>query len=330
MAAILRSALGKGREFDLIRRFMGAAGTSSPGVLVGPGDDCAIVAGERLALTIDLSVEDIHFRRDWMTPEEIGARAAAAALSDLAAVAAKPIGLLVAIAFPVADARSYAARVIDGVRSVANDQGAMLLGGDVSRSLGSLGLDIAAIGSVEKPALRSGAQPGDSLWVTGRLGGAAAAVAAWLEDREPSAEARAAFVRPVPRWREAGWLAERGALHALIDLSDGLAGDAGHIAAASNVRIVLEASSIPVHDAARVHSPDRPLDLALHGGEDYELLLAAPAGVVERIVAEFERAFDLPLTRVGDVVEGEDVVLRTPDGEQELAGGFDHFTRTAS
>ncbi len=326
MVAMLSSALGGGAEFDLIRRFLGDRPLpASSAVLVGPGDDCTVVAGPRLALCVDLAVEDVHFRRAWMRPEQIGARAATAALSDLAAMAAAPLGLLAAVALPEADARSYAGRVIDGVRTTAEDAGAALLGGDVSRSPGPLILDIAAVGSVDRPILRSGAHPGDVLWVTGALGGAASAVGAWLDGEEPSTPARAAFLHPVARWREAIWLARRATIHALIDLSDGLAGDAGHIAAASGVRIALDAAAIPVHEAAAALGAARGLERALHGGEDYELLMATPRGAIDEIVAEFTRAFGTPLTRVGDVVEGEGVALRTQAGDQEIAGGFDHF-----
>lgn len=327
MRRVATTALGGGAEFDLIRRFLSRGGGVLPGnVLVGPGDDCAVVAGDPVALSLDLAIEDVHFRRAWLEPEEIGRRTTAAALSDLAAVAAEPIGALAALAVTAADAGDYAVRVMEGVRAAMDAAGAALLGGDLSRSPGPLVLDVAVIGTVSEPVLRSGACPGDELWVTGRLGGAAAAVRGWAEGKQPSAEARRAFADPRPKLEEARWLADRGVLHALIDISDGLGGDASHIAAASGVRIVLDAQAIPVHPGADADATERGLALALHGGEDYELLFAAPPGSVEALVPVFADVFGSPLSRVGAVAAGSGVALRREGGvEEEIGGGYDHF-----
>lgn len=318
--------LGPGREFDLIRRFLRAQGEPSADVEVGSGDDCAVLDAGRIALSIDLAIEGIHFRREWLTPEEIGYRAAAAALSDLAAIAARPVGLLAALAATSADAEEIGPSIMRGVLHAAAEAGAAVIGGDLTRSPGPIVLDVAVAGSVERPALRSGARPGDAVWVTGRLGGAAAAVAAWRDGIEPEADARAAFARPAMRLEEARWLADRGIVHAMIDVSDGIAGDAAHLAAASGARIVLDASDIPLHAALAQLEPARALELALRGGEDYELLFAAPPGVTEAHALEFTRAFGVPLANVGSVVPGTGVTLRRAGGEEEpLAGGFDHF-----
>jgi thiamine-monophosphate kinase len=295
--------LGPGAEFDLIRRFLGAGpADGARGVRVGPGDDCAVVAGDGIALTVDMAVEDVHFRRAWLEPAEIGFHAAAAALSDLAAMAARPLGVLASLALGPGDEEEYGARVMAGVAAAATDAGGALLGGDLTRSPGPLVVDIVAVGEAAKPVLRSGARPGDELWVTGRLGAAAAAVAAWLHDHEPSPDARAAFVRPAPRIREALWLAERGIPTAMVDLSDGIAGDAGHIAAASGVRVVVRADALPVAAAAATLGPAEGVRLAAAGGQDYELCFTARAGTVEGIAGEFGEAFGVELTRVGDVL----------------------------
>jgi thiamin-phosphate kinase len=250
---------------------------------------------------------------------------------DLAAMAAEPIGLLAGLALAEADAEELGPRIMHGVSAAAAEAGSVLLGGDLSRSPNAIILDIAVVGSVTEPVLRSGARAGDALWVTGCLGGAAAAVSAWLEGSVPSPEARTAFARPAPRLREARWLAEHAPLHALIDLSDGLAGDADHIAAASGVALVIEADAVPIHEAAGALVTGPALELALHGGEDYELLFAAPLGSVEKLVEDFAREFRVPLTRIGAVMDGSGVVLHSRDGsEQELSGGFDHFQQATS
>jgi thiamine-monophosphate kinase len=206
---------------------------------------------------------------------------------------------------------------------------APILGGDVARTDGPLVRDVDVLGEAARPVRRGGARPGAAVWVTGTLGGAAAAVHAWESGEVPPGAARAAFAHPVPRLAEARWLAERGVLQAMIDVSDGLAGDAGHLAAASGMRIVLHESAIPVHDSVRevVAGPADRLRLALAGGEDYELCFAAAAGAIEPLAAEFAARFGVALTRVGEVMAGEGVWLRAEGGgERPLAyPGFDHF-----
>ncbi len=328
--------LGAGVEFDLIRRFLHDAAAegddASPDarVLVGPGDDCAVVRAGPLAISVDLSVEDVHFRRAWLEPEEIGYRATAAALSDLAAVAAEPVGVLVSLAIAPAEHATLGPAILRGVRAAAHAVGARVIGGDVTRARDALTLDIVVVGHVERPVLRSGARPGDEVWVTGRLGAAAAAVAAWQAGRSPVPDARAAFAHPVPRTREAIWLHERAVLHAMIDVSDGVAGDADHLAAASDVNIEIDAAHVPVHPAAReTGDTDEGAVLAfvLHGGDDYELLFTVAPGTVGALAASFEAEFDTPLTCIGSVQDGTGVRLRQPDGTlQPLArGGYDHF-----
>jgi thiamine-monophosphate kinase len=298
--------LGPGAEFDLIRRFLGANPHPDPHpdprVRLGPGDDCAVVAGDGIALTVDMAVEDVHFRRAWLEPSEIGYHAAAAALSDLAAMAARPIGILASLALGPGDEEGFGAAVMAGVAAAASDTGAALLGGDLTRSSGPLVVDIVAVGEAASPVLRSGARAGDEVWVTGRLGAAAAAVAAWLDGRVPSPDARAAFARPTPRTREALWLAERGIPTAMVDLSDGIAGDAGHIGAASGARLVIRAEALPVAEAAAAMGPAVGVQLAAAGGQDYELCFTARVGTVDGVVGEFAEEFGVGLTRVGEVV----------------------------
>lgn len=322
------STLGPGREFDLIRRFMALdADTRLPvDVMVGPGDDAAVLSAHPLAISMDMSIEGVHFRRDWLTPEEIGWRAAMAALSDLAAMVARPVGILLSVAVSDDDANELAVRVVAGATEAARSVGARLIGGDVTRSPGPLVLDVVVLGEVSHPLTRDGARSGDEIWVTGRLGAPAMAVRDWMGGARPSSAARARFARPAARTREALWLRAHADLTAGIDLSDGLAGDVPHLAAASGASIVLDRSDIPVHEAAA----DTP-ELALTGGEEYELCLVAPPGSLQPVAAAFEQLFALPLTRIGVVEEaGGDaqVRLRMPDGTIGAmpAPGYRHFT----
>lgn len=330
-----RVILGPGGEFDLIRALLGGVPRpgSGPekGILVGPGDDCALLepGADPWAVTVDMSVEGVHFRREWLAPEEVGWRAAAAGLSDLAAVAAEPVAVLLALALPADEAtEEWATSLARGVAAAAASVGAALVGGDLTRSPGPLVVDVVALGRAPRPVLRDGARPGDELWVTGRLGAAGAAVLVWESGSPPVEPLRRAFARPTPRVAEARWLADSGVVRALIDLSDGLAGDVGHLAAASGCRALVQASAVPVAPgvAAVVGDPERALQLALTAGEDYELCLTAQPGALAPRAAEFRARFGVPLTRVGRLVEGEGVALERADGTvAPLGGGYSHF-----
>lgn len=319
-------------EFERIRSLIETVdGPSPPEVRLGPGDDAATLRvgdAEILVVSTDLSVEDVHFRREWLTWEAIGYRAAATALSDLAAMAARPIGVLVSLAVPP-DLDSYAlGELARGLGSCLREQGAALLGGDLSRSPGPVVLDVTVVGATRHPIERSGARAGDELWVTGSLGGAAAAAAAWSAGLEPEPSARAAFERPGPRTAEARWLACEADVHALIDLSDGLAADSEHVAAASGVRLELTTGAVPLHPVLEgLAQPEAALSLAVGGGEDYELLAALGPGFTAAASEAFEREFGVALTRVGRVTEGSGVDWLDERGSvrQPPAAGFDHF-----
>lgn len=320
-----RVRLGRGGEFDLIRRFVANDEALPDEVRVGPGDDAAVL-DDGWIVTTDLSIEDVHFRREWITDEEIGYRAGAVALSDLAAMAAVPVAVLVSLAASREGGADLEA-VSRGLHRAARSVGAAVVGGDLSRSPGPLVVDVVALGRTDWPVLRDGAEAGDDVWVTGALGASSAAVTLWEAGREPPEALRSAFAAPRPRIEAASCLVEHEVVDALIDLSDGLAGDAGHLAAAAGVRIVLEEERIPVAPAAVEALGLGPArELALHGGEDYELCFVTDPGVVD--AAYFERRYGLVLTRVGSVVEGSGVWLRSATGDEvELErGGFDHWS----
>jgi thiamine-monophosphate kinase len=309
---IPQTPLGAGREFDLIRELCRRWGELCSGI----GDDAAVLTpppGEQLVLTTDSSVEGRHFRRDWLTPREIGYRAAAAAISDVAAMAASPLGMLLALSIPAEWLRDLAA-LADGIGDAARLTGTPIVGGDVS-SGSELVINVTVVGSARKPLGRGGVQPGQALYVTGRLGGPDAALRAWLGDSEPAADARARFAHPVPRLAEARWLATRGAT-AMIDVSDGLLGDAGHLAAASDLRIAIELGDLLIMAGV---SPEQ----AARSGEEYELIAAAPPTLD---MAAFTRETGVPISRIGKVIAGPPGVDVTLRGERVAsAGGFSHF-----
>jgi len=307
--------LASGAEFDRIRSIWRVLGDRA----VGGGDDCAIVrvGGEQIAVSTDMALEGTHFREGWLTPAEIGWRAAAAALSDLAAVAAEPHGVLVSLALSPEWYDEFAAELMDGVGEVVASVGAKVWGGDVVRGE-RLTIDVAVVGSVSNPVLRSTASPGDSLWVTGRLGGPLGAVQSWEAGHEPEQTARKRFARPEPRVEQAFWLRDHAA-KAMIDVSDGLLSDAGQLAAASSVGCVIEAGSVPWHPAVTDETT------VLLSGEEFELLVALPPDSDADLSDRFVERFGLPLTCVGRIEVGSGVSLRRDGKSAELPQGFRHF-----
>lgn len=314
------AALGPGREFDRIRAMAARWRQRAHGL----GDDCAFLdtGGDRLAVSLDLSIEDVHFRRAWLSPAEIGYRAAAGALSDLAAVAAEPMALLLALGVPVDEPEETALAIADGVGDAVADAGAVVVGGDLSRA-DRIVIDCCVVGRSPAEVRRRGARPGDRLVVTGALGGPLAALTAWLDGAVPPPEARARFARPAPRHAVARFLASHRA-HAMIDVSDGLAADLGHLIAASGVGARLELERVPVLPvaaaaAARLAEP--AWSFAARSGEEYELLAALPPDVTDAQLAQAPS----PVTPIG-VVEGEPGVRATAHGAAAgLSAGWDHF-----
>lgn len=305
--------LGPGREFDLVRALLARWGDVAAGI----GDDAALIdvpAEQRLVASTDSAVEGVHFRRDWLSPNEIGWRAAAAALSDLAAMGAESLAMLISMSIPPAWMNDVL-DLADGLGDAARSTGTRIAGGDLT-SARELCIAITVLGSARAPLLRSGARAGDLLYVTGRFGGPLAAVRAWQRGAQPAASHRERFAHPTPRLREARWLAQHGA-HAAIDVSDGLLSDAAHIAAASRVRLAIILDALPTVEGL---SPDD----AARSGEEYELLIASPH---ELDAAAFVRRFDVPLTGIGRVEAGPPDVVATLGGARVApGGGFDHFS----
>lgn len=316
-------SLGPGREFDRIRRVLDRLGAAARGI----GDDCArLPDGEgSVVVSVDLSVEGVHFRRDWLTLEEIGWRATAAALSDLAAEGATVSGVLTSVGCPASAPDDDLLALMAGVGAAAHHAGGALLGGDLTASPTWV-IDVTVLGRAVRPVTRAGARPGDGLWVTGTLGGARAALHAWLGGGAPDAEARARFARPEPRISEGAALARAGA-RAMLDLSDGLGGDAGHLAAASGVGLEIRLEEVPVAaSAAAMADRERiaPSMFAALGGEDYELLAAMPPAFGTADGVALAGALGTPFTRIGEVVPGSGTRFLLGGRPVPLAG-FDHF-----
>ena len=302
-------------EFTLIYRYFSALGRGAA-VDLSVGDDCAILhldAGERLATSVDTMVEGVHFPADSF-PEDIGFRAVAVAASDLAAMGARPIAMTLALTLPVAD-ELWLHAFSQGIAAAASEYCLPLVGGDTTR--GPLTITVQVMGALplDRALLRGGARPGDSLYVSGFLGDAAAALAVLAGDWRPAPAHQQYLLDRFnrPRARLELGMALLGSASAAIDISDGLLADAGHIAAASGVRLRIDPGLLPLSPALASHAdPVQARRWALTGGDDYELCFCLPAGT------------DAPAgcTRIGWVEQGSGV-----DCGLDLGGatGYQHF-----
>lgn len=318
-------------EFDLIARYFKRPARRSP---LGVGDDCALLApapGMQLAVSSDMLVEGRHFLST-VDPAHLGHKALAVNLSDLAACGAAPLGFTLALALPAVD-EAWLAAFSRGLFALADTHGCELVGGDTTR--GPLNLCITVFGEVPAGAalLRSGARPGDDLWVSGTLGDARLALEVFRGTVQVPAEvfaaARARMEQPTPR--VALGLALRGLATSAIDVSDGLAGDLGHVLQASGVGATIDADAAARCVAARAQAPDL-LDaagwrqLALAGGDDYELLFTAPANAREAVQAAGQ-ASGTPVARIGriDAEPGLRIVDARGGSVTQRFVSFDHF-----
>lgn len=314
------TTLGPGAEFDAVRALLARWGDQA----IGIGDDGALLdvpAGSRLVVSTDSTVEAVHFRKEWLSPQEIGWRATTAALSDLAAMGAAPLGVLLALTVP-ARWRHSLMELADGVGAAVAAHRTRIVGGDVTDG-DRLALAITVLGHAAHPITRAGARAGDTLYVTGALGGPGAALTAWLTGGVPDLAARARFAHPEARIAAGQWLAAHGA-HAAIDLSDGLGGDARHLAFASGLRCVIDAESVPRIAGLSVRE-------ALASGEEYELLVAAPS----LDAAAFRAAHGgLALTAIGRFEalapgESAEAMLESQGARSTLVPAHDHFAHPA-
>jgi len=306
--------------------------------LVGIGDDAAVTVltpGKRLVTTTDMLVEGVHFLRDAVSADDLGHKALAVNLSDLAAMGAEARYVYVSLALTKETDVEFILDFYRGLKALADRFAVLLVGGDTVGSPGPLVVSITAQGEAGKVLLRSGASPGDVLCVTGMLGASAAGLLLLLNPQldcpaEVRQEALSAHFRPVPRLREGQFLAATGAVTAAIDLSDGVLKDLGEICERSGCGAVLHERKIPVSPAARQLASlagKNYLDLALSGGEDYELLLAVKKECFAWLAGEFATRFGTPLYEIGQISDGEEILMITAAGARERieARGFAHF-----
>ena len=319
--------LGERRLISRIRR---SFGEKRRDILLGIGDDAALVRGpERLLLTTDILVEDEDFRLDDHPPRLLGRKALNINLSDIAAMGGRPLHALLGMAMPGDVEESWLRQFMAGFRGAARDAGVALVGGDLSQA-DKIMISVTVTGESKFPVTRSGARPGDGIFVSGTLGDAAGGLRL-IEKGGIRGVVKAvrplvgAFLDPAPRLELGAVLARKRLVSAMIDISDGLSVDLAHICEESAVGAEVDASHVPVSAALERFARD-PLSLALNGGEDFELLFTVrPANfaAVEKLARRFR------LTRIGRVTAGRKVFLMGPGKKRTplRAGGFEHFLK---
>jgi thiamine-monophosphate kinase len=325
-----------------------------PGVVVGVGDDAAAVElGPLVVVTTDSLVEDVHFRREWTPPRLLGRKALSVNLSDIAAMLASPRHATVSMCLPRELPLAFVDGLYDGLLERAAETGVNLVGGNVSRSASGIVIDVTVLGQAARVVRRAGAVAGDVVVVTGPLGASAEGLkllgqGARLDDEgnllstgvwgESAAAAVAACLRahldPQPPLALTRALSERELVHAAIDLSDGLSGDLAEMCRASGVSAVVDATAVPVDPHVTVLTRSRGgdgLGLALHGGEDYQLLFAVPPEHLAELRA-LAGIWDLTISVLGHFEQGPGAVMLKSPGELKplLAASHDHFRTMAS
>lgn len=327
----------------------------APWLVVGPGDDAAVLEPERGALdviTTDAQVDGVHVDTRFVPPDAVGHRALAVNLSDLAAMGAMPRAALLSLLLPEALDVAVLDRMLDGMLALADRHRIVVVGGNIARTPGPLVIDVTAIGTVRRRRVltRAGARPGDEVYVTGTLGDAAVGLArlrerfgpadggvakgdhrgAETEDRAdgPLEPCEQRYLRPEPRVRAGLLLGRNRAASSCIDLSDGLADGVRQLARASGVGITIDAAAIPVSEASRrwhAATGRDPIETALAGGDDYELLFTVRPAHRGRLRAVLGQLGTLAITRVGVVTRDPAVLLRGDAGEREMPAGYEHF-----
>lgn len=301
-------------EFDYIA-WIRRATQSDRRVPIGIGDDTAVLKltpGRDLLVTTDMIIEDVHFDLRHATFEQVGRKAMAVNLSDIAAMAGIPVAAVAAVGLSDRTTRDQAEALFHGIQEIAHEFDVAIIGGDTNRSPRGLVISITLLGETTErgPVRRSGAKPGDWILVTGSLGGSI----------------RGKHLNFTPRVRESLRIHERYPLHAMIDISDGLAADLGHILRESNCGATLRAGRIPISDTARENPAKRdPLQHALYDGEDFELLITLAESDARRLLQD--PSVGVPITHIGETTEGRGLSMQTDSGDCQPIEpcGYDHF-----
>ena len=298
----------------------------SGAVVTGIGDDCAVLrlpSGHDLLTTTDFSLEDVHFRRAWHPAESVGHRCLARGLSDIAAMGGEPVATFLSLAVPAKLPQAWVDGFTRGLLKLAREFGVRLAGGDTAQSPVGILADIVVLGSVPKgkAVLRSGARPGDRIYVTGSLGESAAALDLLFSKRKLPAKQFPKHFFPQPRVSQGRFLRAKNFASSMIDISDGFSTDLNHICEESGVGAEIWEEAVPRGIIGKDREPVN-LKFALHGGDDYELLFTATSR--GRVPSQIS---GVPVTCIGEITRGTKAFIVSKSGKRSLlkAGGWQHF-----
>jgi thiamine-monophosphate kinase len=319
-------------EFEFLEELRRKFNRPDKRIVTGIGDDGAVIrpsARQELVVSSDMLVEDIDFKLDWITPQQLGRKALAVSLSDIAAMGANPVWSMTSLGIPKALwQEDFLKEFYQGWQDLASKHNVALVGGDISKTPDKLVIDSVVGGTVRKgrAVTRAGAKPGDQIYVSGALGGAAAGLRLLQSgsERTPAAgKLIARHLRPEPRCQIGATLGELKIASAMIDLSDGLSSDLGHLCHESGVGARIFQDKLPVDRNLRALGFADEMELVLHGGEDFELLFTAPRRLRKDLRNKLAK---LPVTEIGEITEGNKLEIEGPDGIVELElGGYKHF-----
>lgn len=326
-------------EFGLIDQIAGLFGEGRAEDTTGIGDDCAVLPyknGQSLLITTDMLIEDRHFRHGWISSEDLGYKSLAVNLSDISAMGGKPLYAFLSIGLPDDLTLDWVERFFRGTRELSETHGVKLLGGDTTKSPGQMVINYTVLGTMAEESVlwRSSAKPGDQVAVLGKLGESGAGLKLLMENKTSYSSAAQKLINshnhPQLYVGEAQFLASFPAVHSMIDLSDGIQSDAGHIAKKSGVSLQVDADRIPItSDLKQVCESYNwdPLELALASGEDYGLLFTFDETNAGSMLDEFKQNFNVEFTIIGEVKEGAPELNLLKDGAVFDIGkkGFDHF-----
>jgi thiamine-monophosphate kinase len=332
-------------ESTIINLFRKAFGRPFPGLVQGIGDDCAVLRteGQQWLVTTDALVEGVHFRLETHPPYHLGKKCLAVNLSDIAAMGGIPRFAFLNLGLPKPVPRGFLSPFIKGLKKEAEKFSVALAGGDTHQSPQGISIGLTVIGEAAgNPAYRSGAKVGDRLYVSGCLGQSAAGFRLLTKFQKHSAPLRPRRLRelikahqePEPQVALGHFLVRQRLVGAMIDLSDGLATDLRHICRASGVGALLEADQIPLSPALKAAADPlktSPLQLALTGGEDYQLLFSVPKGLVKKMETQVVKQFERPVYPIGEIIPGQKIFIKFSNKVRILKEtGFDHFNASVT
>jgi thiamine-monophosphate kinase len=327
-------------EFGFIDRIREVCDISVRGVIKGIGDDCAVFrasSGRVMLFTTDMLLEDIHFMRDAITPYQLGRKVIAVNLSDIAAMGGRPLVALISVGIPVQTGVEEIQELYRGMRDICTGSGLDIAGGDTVASPDKLVINASVIGEVRENEVlyRSGARPGDRLFLTGSVGDSSAGLKILQHEIRPPESIGRHFIKahnePTPLVEIGAFIATSGLATAMIDLSDGLLSDLGHICKESGVGALLFSEKIPISPELTLLAGGakfNPLELALSGGEDYQLLFSVPEKNAQGIETLFKEHGISPPSLIGEIVQERGIRMRKHDGSSEelRPQGFNHFS----